>query len=59
MAQSKKDWEKMTVIIHEVPCLPVETFSKRLNVNHVNFFILDLEGAEYVIFKIINWMYSK
>lgn len=39
----------------KVACIPLNHILHRINVYHVNFFILDVEGGELEVLKSINW----
>ena len=36
---------------HQVPCYPLETLLAALSVTHVDFFSLDIEGAEGIVLE--------
>jgi hypothetical protein len=53
------DWENDPVVKREevqvLDCVRMSTILKKARVNHVNYFILDVEGAEYEVLKTIPW----
>jgi hypothetical protein len=38
-----------------VQCLPLFSITRALNMNHINLFSLDVEGAEMDVLKTIPW----
>ena len=44
-------WKSMTPIL----CIPMSKILRQAFVTHVDFFILDVEGAEYDILQSIDW----
>ena len=42
-----------------VECLPLADIFLGINVSHVNFFVLDVEGAELTILQSIDWTLTK
>ena len=39
----------------QVPCLPLGSLLKRAGLEQIDYFILDVEGAEYSVLKTMNW----
>jgi FkbM family methyltransferase len=39
----------------QVPCVPLAHIFEAAQINHIDYFILDVEGAEFEILKSINW----
>lgn len=42
----------------KVECLPLGFILRGTNVTHVNFFVLDVEGAELAILNSVDWEYT-
>lgn len=51
---SSLHWSNIPQII-EITCLPLKMILHLLNVSHVNYFILDVEGGELNVLKSINF----
>lgn len=47
--------EKSWKFITPIQCVSLSTILKRAFVTHVDFFILDVEGAEYEILQTVDW----
>ena len=41
--------------VNVVECIPLAHVLSKAHVNHVNYFILDVEGGELEVLKSINW----
>lgn len=41
--------------MHEISCLPVKLLLKYTNINKINLWILDVEGAELEVLKTVDW----
>jgi len=52
---SRSRWINYTDFISPVQCVPLHQVLNRANIRHVNYFILDTEGAELDILKTIDW----
>jgi hypothetical protein len=44
--------------IEVVDCVPMHAILKRAHVDHINFFILDVEGGELEVLETINWKHT-
>lgn len=56
---SEENKQKRMKIADEVECLPLSIMFHGINVTHVNFFVLDVEGAELMVLQSIDWIYTK
>ena len=45
--------------VNVVECIPLAHVLSKAHVNHVNYFILDVEGGELEVLKSINWHHVK
>ena len=50
-----EDWKKFSHLVNEVDCLPLSEIFSYIQVKHINFFIFDVEGAEYTILQSIDF----
>jgi FkbM family methyltransferase len=54
LGQPPAEWRKYNYV-QQVPCLPLNAILSHSNITHVNYFLLDTEGAELDILRTINW----
>jgi hypothetical protein len=52
--QAPESWEKSSTVL-KVPCLPLSLIFKHIQIQHVNYFSLDVEGAERSVLESINF----
>lgn len=45
--------------VHIIQCLPLSTVLRRAHVDHVNLFILDVEGGELEVLRTVDWNTSR
>ena len=50
-----EDWNVVSHLVYEVDCLPLSEILSYIRVQHINFFILDVEGAEGAILQSIDF----
>jgi hypothetical protein len=50
------DWTKFQTLA--IDCMPLSHILHKAKVQHINFFILDVEGGELEILKSINWNHT-
>ena len=41
--------------VRAIPCIPMQTIFAQLNIDHINFFSLDVEGAELSVLRTIDF----
>ena len=54
----QSNWKKYSqsgVGIIDVPCVPLQDYLDRLSIDHVDWFSVDVEGAELQLLRSINW----
>ena len=54
----KSEWlayHKDHIHVKQIHCLPLQQILDHINVTHINFFVLDVEGAELDVLKSINF----
>jgi FkbM family methyltransferase len=49
------DYSTASYLLKEVECMPLSKVLNAAHVKHVNYFILDVEGAELTVLKSINY----
>jgi hypothetical protein len=49
------DYSTVSHLVKEVDCMPLSNVLNAAHVKHVNYFILDVEGAELTVLKSIDW----
>lgn len=53
---NKTGWAtKVSHMVYEVPCLPFSKVIKESGIDHINVFILDVEGGELNVLNSIDW----
>jgi len=58
---STVDWGSAALAnlgIHPIDCIPLHVILKRAHVEHINFFILDVEGGEFEVLQSIQWAHT-
>ena len=45
--------------VKQVECIPLSHVLHKAHINHVNYFILDVEGGELEVLKSVNWNHIK
>ncbi|CAF1263691.1 unnamed protein product [Adineta ricciae] len=51
----RKAWHKNTKKIQRVACAPIGTYLSAIGITHIDFFSLDVEGAEFTVLLTMNW----
>jgi len=51
---SSIDWTTISNV-REIECIPLAKIFHYFRINHINFFVLDVEGGEFEILKSIDW----
>lgn len=52
---SIEDWSKISTEITEIRCIPLANILKHGRIHHVNYFLLDVEGAELEVLESFNF----
>lgn len=52
-------WNDLGDTVRNIKCIPLKTILSHIDIHHINFFILDVEGAELEVLRSINWSLVK
>jgi hypothetical protein len=53
-SDDSKHWEK-SAKVQKIPCLPLALIFNHMHIRHINYFSLDVEGAELSVLQSINF----
>jgi hypothetical protein len=52
-------WHDLGDTVRNIKCMPLKSILSHIDIHHINFFVLDVEGAELEVLKSINWSLVK